>query len=89
MNYLKYACEYKETLEQVFQQHQKKEGSGESKGPESDIKSGANDYGTPKSSPFSAQLNSVMDLLDQNLDMKSKLYRDPALSYIFLMNNGR
>ncbi|KAL9349595.1 hypothetical protein Peur_056850 [Populus x canadensis] len=80
MNYLKYACEYKETLEQVFQQHQKKEGSGESKGPESDIKSGANDYGTPKSSPFSAQLNSVMDLLDQNLDMKSKLYRDPALS---------
>ncbi|KAJ7004596.1 hypothetical protein NC653_009439 [Populus alba x Populus x berolinensis] len=90
MNYLKYACEYKETLGQVFQQHQKKEGSGESKGPESDIKSGANDdYGTPKSSPFSAQLNSVMDLLDENLDMKSKLYRDPALSYIFLMNNGR
>ncbi|KAJ6428420.1 hypothetical protein OIU84_023783 [Salix udensis] len=67
MNYLKYACEYKDTLEQ----------------------NGANDDGTPKTSPFSVQLNSIMDLLDENLDMKSKLYRDPALRCIFLMNNGR
>ncbi|CAK7336111.1 unnamed protein product [Dovyalis caffra] len=89
MNYLKYTCEYRETLEEVFQQHRKMEGFGESNGPGLDIKNGANDDGTPKTSPFSVQLNSVMDLLDENLDMKSKLYRDPALRCIFMMNNGR
>ncbi|XP_061981990.1 exocyst complex component EXO70C1 [Populus nigra] len=89
MNYLKYACEYKDTLEQVFQKHQKMEGFANSNGTVLDIKNGANDDGTPKTSPFSVQLNSIMDLLDENLDMKSKLYRDPALRCIFLMNNGR
>lgn len=89
MNYLKYACEYKYTLEQVFQQHQKMKGSRESNSPDMEIKDGANEDGTPKTSPFSVQLNLVMDLLDENLDMKSKLYKDPALRCIFLMNNGR
>ncbi|KAI6686737.1 hypothetical protein NL676_032650 [Syzygium grande] len=31
----------------------------------------------------------VMELLDANLEMKSKLYKDLSLRYIFLMNNGR
>jgi len=31
----------------------------------------------------------VMDLLDSNLESKSKLYRDISLSSIFMMNNGR
>ncbi|CBI38158.3 unnamed protein product, partial [Vitis vinifera] len=31
----------------------------------------------------------LMDLLDSNLDTKSKLYKDMSLRYIFLMNNGR
>lgn len=82
MNYLKYACEYKETLEQVFQQHLKIDktygGGGES-----------DDGSMPKTSPFSVQLMTIMDLLDANLDMKSKLYKDYALCYVFLMNNGR
>jgi exocyst complex protein 7 len=79
MNYLKYACEYKETLEQVFQQHLKiDKGVAES-----------DDGSTPKTSPFSVQLLTIMDLLDANLDMKSKLYKDNALCYVFLMNNGR
>ncbi|KAL5552547.1 hypothetical protein UlMin_039948 [Ulmus minor] len=73
MNYLKYACEYKETLEQVFQQRVISE----------------NDSNKTKTAAFSNQLLSVMDLLDANLDMKSKLYRDPSLRFIFLMNNGR
>ncbi|XP_059446904.1 exocyst complex component EXO70C1 [Corylus avellana] len=74
MNYLKYACEYKETLEQVFQKHLKIE---------------SDDVSTPKTSPFSVQMMTIMDLLDANLDMKSKLYKDYALCYVFLMNNGR
>ena len=72
MNYLKYACEYKKTLEEVFLQH----GRTESPKPNSD-------------SPFATQLFGVMGLLDSNLETKSKLYRDPSLSHVFLMNNGR
>lgn len=40
-------------------------------------------------SPFSIQINKVMDLLDMNIEAKSKLYRDPLLSLIFMMNNWR
>ncbi|CAN0929185.1 Exocyst complex component EXO70B1 [Linum grandiflorum] len=98
MNYLKYACEYKDTLEQVFLQ---KEGSNLEERPrpqpsavtvENGSRStsvGANEDGTPQTSPFSIQLNAVMDLLDENLEAKSHQYKDPALGYIFLMNNGR
>ncbi|KAI4987708.1 hypothetical protein ZWY2020_028466 [Hordeum vulgare] len=39
--------------------------------------------------PFAAQLMEVMELLQGNLEGKSRLYKDPALSSIFLMNNGR
>ncbi|XP_010250604.1 PREDICTED: exocyst complex component EXO70B1-like [Nelumbo nucifera] len=89
MNYLKYACEYKDTLEQVFQEHQKIEQSDASAGSdaESEPSSGADQVA--KQSPFSKQLLRVMDLLSSNLEIKSKLYKDPSLSYIFLMNNGR
>jgi len=89
MNYLKYACEYKDTLEQVFRQHLKTEqsedydvvtsnGAGERAGESNE-----------KQSPFAAQLTLVMDLLDANLEAKSRLYKDPSLRYIFMMNNGR
>ncbi|KAJ1264888.1 hypothetical protein BS78_08G036300 [Paspalum vaginatum] len=70
MNYLKYACEYNSTLEQVFREHHDGGGGG-----------GDN--------PFAAQLMEVMELLQSNLEAKSRLYKDPSLSNIFLMNNGR
>ncbi|OAY34286.2 exocyst complex component EXO70B1 [Manihot esculenta] len=91
MNYLKYACEYQNTLEQIFQQRMKNVGDagGKNRQWDAEITEGANEDGTPKTSPFSVQLNGIMDLLDDNLEMKSKLYRDPALRYVFLMNNGR
>ncbi|KAG8639935.1 hypothetical protein MANES_13G007100v8 [Manihot esculenta] len=93
MNYLKYACEYKDTLEQVFLDHQKMEegnaGAGKCNQPDGEITEDANEDGKPKTSPFSMQLNIIIDLLDENLEMKSKFYRDPALRYVFLMNNGR
>ena len=47
------------------------------------------DVGMPKNSPFALQLITIMDLLDANLERKSKLYRDLALHYFFLMNNKR
>ncbi|RVW32022.1 Exocyst complex component EXO70B1 [Vitis vinifera] len=89
MNYLKYACEYKDTLEEVFQQHQKIERTDEA-GSDVDERSSQNNSRLPvKQTPFATQLIAVMDLLDSNLDTKSKLYKDMSLRYIFLMNNGR
>ncbi|RLM58884.1 exocyst complex component EXO70B1-like [Panicum miliaceum] len=76
MNYLKYACEYKNTLEQVFQEYRRPDDDEQHEG------GGAGD-------PFAAQLMEVMELLHGNLEAKSRLYKDPSLSSIFLMNNGR
>ncbi|KAM0904874.1 hypothetical protein ACQ4PT_017737 [Festuca glaucescens] len=77
MNYLKYVCEYKNTLEQVFREHHR---------PDSDDAPG---HDSESSNPFAAQLMEVMELLHGNLEAKSRLYKDLALSSIFLMNNGR
>ncbi|KAG9449585.1 hypothetical protein H6P81_009550 [Aristolochia fimbriata] len=100
MNYLKYACgEYKETMEQVFQDHNKVETTyaevlEDDRTPKSSSSSTSAAAtrimnATPPRSPFVVQLSAVMDLLDSCLEAKSKLYKDPPLSYIFLMNNGR
>ncbi|RDX99777.1 Exocyst complex component EXO70B1, partial [Mucuna pruriens] len=88
MNYLKYACEYKDTLEQVFEQCQGVNVKGIETQNHKSIQQ-VEDAGTPKNSPFALQLLTIMDLLDANVERKSKLYRNLALHYIFLMNNGR
>ncbi|KAK1587541.1 hypothetical protein Q3G72_014007 [Acer saccharum] len=41
------------------------------------------------SSSLSVQMSWIMELLQSNLEVKSKIYRDPALCSIFMMNNGR
>lgn len=78
MNYLRAACRSRQTLEQVFE-----------------------DYGHPlkdypkmddrmhSSSSLSVQMDWTMELLESNLEAKSKIYKDPALCYVFLMNNCR
>ncbi|XP_058787798.1 exocyst complex component EXO70B1-like [Vicia villosa] len=78
MNYLRAVCRSHQTLELVFK----------------DNALSLNDY--PKhddrlqpNSPFSVQISWIMDLLERNLDAKSKLYKDPALCSVFMMNNGR
>nr|CAB3489214.1 unnamed protein product [Digitaria exilis] len=75
MNYLKYACEYKKTLEQIFMEHRRPENDdGEHAG---------------GGCPFAAELMEVMKLLHGNMEAKSRMYEDPLVSSIFLMNNGR
>ncbi|KAI3407994.1 Exocyst subunit Exo70 family protein [Psidium guajava] len=88
VNYLKYACEYKETLEQVFKEHLKIERADSNNRAEFQGQGNRNDS-EKESSPFSIQVTKVMDLLDSNLEAKSKLYKDVSLSFIFMMNNGR
>jgi exocyst complex protein 7 len=93
MNYLKYVCEYKDTLEQVFNEHSKIErvdSTNRQRFEEgSETQSYNNNDNDENQSPFSVQLMRVMDLLDCNLEVKAKLYKDVALSNIFMMNNGR
>ncbi|KAG8385000.1 hypothetical protein BUALT_Bualt04G0176600 [Buddleja alternifolia] len=91
MNYLEYACEYKETLEQVFREHQKIERADSATGSEFDYNSQTQNHNNEKvkQSPLQAQIIKIMDLLDANLEGKAKLYKDHALSSIFMMNNGR
>ncbi|XP_042500795.1 exocyst complex component EXO70B1-like [Macadamia integrifolia] len=89
MNYLKYACEYKDTLEQIFQEHQKIDHSDVVVGGGSEKESSLPTNQADKLSPFSVQLMTVMDMLGSNLEAKSKIYRDLSLNHIFLMNNGR
>ncbi|KAL0351174.1 UNVERIFIED_CONTAM: Exocyst complex component EXO70B1 [Sesamum radiatum] len=93
MNYLEYACEYKGTLEQVFREHQKIERADSNPGSEYDYNSQtqnpSNEKVVARQSPFQAQIIKTMELLDANVEGKSKLYKDPSLSSIFMMNNGR
>lgn len=80
MNYLRAACRSRLTLEQVF---------------EESIAPGGMDYGREgddralSSSSLAVQMAWIMELLESNLEAKSKVYRDTALSSIFMMNNGR
>ncbi|KAL1553285.1 exocyst complex component EXO70B1-like [Salvia divinorum] len=75
MNYLNYACEYKESIAHIFKEHHRNDGAESS--------------GSGSGSPFHGQVTKMMELLDENMEAKSKLYKDHALGAIFLMNNGR
>lgn len=77
MNYLRAACRSRQTLEQVFEESV-------------DVDYGKGDDSAPaSSSSLAAQLGWIMDLLESNLEAKSKVYKDAALSSVFMMNNGR
>ncbi|KAH7679553.1 Exocyst complex component Exo70 protein [Dioscorea alata] len=112
INYLTYAFEYNETLEQVFHEHKKSEkpssmhdvdgDDGHSSSNNDNLSTISNNNSSTaanneddsrnegdKQSPFAVQVMEVMDLLHQNVESKSKLYKDQSLSNIFLMNNGR
>lgn len=45
--------------------------------------------GMAPTSSLSVQMAWIMELLERNLEAKSKIYRDAALSCVFMMNNGR
>ncbi|PKA50497.1 hypothetical protein AXF42_Ash013711 [Apostasia shenzhenica] len=73
MNYLRAACSSRETLEEVMDE----DGVGT-----------AASLGRP-SSPLASQIAWILEVLQGNLESKAKIYREPALCCIFLMNNGR
>jgi len=78
MNYLRAACRSSKTLELVFK----------------DNALSLKDYhkhdeSLQSNSSFSVQISWIMDLLERNLEAKSRIYKDPALCSVFMMNNGR
>ncbi|XP_071740085.1 exocyst complex component EXO70C1-like [Rutidosis leptorrhynchoides] len=79
LNYLNYACEYGDSLEQIFQQNAKL----------NELSTTSEEEIEMEKSPLAIQIMSVMSLLDGNLAVKSTLYKDLSLRNIFLMNNGR
>ncbi|KAE8677938.1 hypothetical protein F3Y22_tig00111467pilonHSYRG00043 [Hibiscus syriacus] len=88
MNYVKYACdEYKQTIEQVFKDHSKTERARSR--PRNYLGDSEKDKEEDDQSPFVGQVLKILELLDSALEAKSKLYKDTALSCIFLMNNER
>ena len=78
MNYLRAACRSRQTLEQVFEDY----GHPLKDYPKLDDRVASN-------SSLSVQMDWIMELLESNLEAKSKIYSNPALCYVFLMNNGR
>ncbi|XP_028804899.1 exocyst complex component EXO70B1-like [Neltuma alba] len=78
MNYLRAACRSCQTLEQVF------EDGGPSLKDYTKL-----DESNASSSSLSVQMAWIMELLESNLEAKSKIYRDPGLCSVFMMNNGR
>ncbi|CAI9776494.1 unnamed protein product [Fraxinus pennsylvanica] len=80
MNYLRAACRSLQTLEQIF---------GESIAPPGcnfDYRKGDD---RALSSSLAVQMEWIMELLEINLEAKSKIYRNSALCSVFMMNNGR
>ncbi|CAJ2652699.1 unnamed protein product [Trifolium pratense] len=77
MTYLRVACESWQTLEKVFEENH---GHLLKEYPKIEDR-------MHSSSTLSMQMDSIMELLENNLEARSKIYKDPALFYVFLMNN--
>ncbi|CAJ2652690.1 unnamed protein product [Trifolium pratense] len=78
MNYLTNTYDYHDILEQLFEDH------GHML--QQYVKL---DDNVPSSSSFSLQMERIMEVLETNLEAKSKIYKDPALCCIFLMNSSK
>jgi len=79
MNYLQIVCRSRQTLELVFDEEYGHPLKGYTK----------NEDRVDSSSSLSVKMGVIMELLEINLEAKSKIYSDPALCYVFLMNNCR
>ncbi|MCD7466988.1 hypothetical protein HAX54_004117 [Datura stramonium] len=81
MNYIRAACRSRITLEQVFEETVVPSASAV------DYREG--DDRALSSSSLAVQMAWIMELLESNLEAKSKIYKDSALLAVFMMNNER
>lgn len=75
MNYIKLACDYTDTLKLVYGDNTTEARSREDR------------FTREESSPLANQISRLAQVLQANLEGKAKMYRDPALTHLFLMNN--
>lgn len=77
MNYIRAACKSRQTLEQLF---------------EEGVVSGGgyrNMDSRASTTSLSVQIVWITELLESNLEAKARIYKDVALSSVFMLNNGR
>lgn len=88
MNYIKFLFDYTDTLQQLIDE--KKEAIPRQLSDEFTEFPEEDRHGDrSNTTPLARRLLSITSLLESNLEGKSKLYKDIALSHLFLMNNVR
>ncbi|MED6143900.1 hypothetical protein PIB30_010257 [Stylosanthes scabra] len=81
MNYLLLACDSRQTLEQVFNEHMHLLKEYPELEPDGR-------FGSSSSLSMKTVIDWTMEMFECNLEAKSKTFEDLALSHVFLMNNG-
>ncbi|KAG5523593.1 hypothetical protein RHGRI_035406 [Rhododendron griersonianum] len=79
MNYINLITDYKQTLVELIVSKPELKNSGDLTDVELEVVEGR--------TPLALHLIWIMMTLQSNLDGKSKHYKDPALGYLFMMNN--
>ncbi|CAA3010011.1 exocyst complex component EXO70B1 [Olea europaea subsp. europaea] len=86
MNYIKTLADYRETLDVILKDHEREDPISFS--PDlSPVSDEENTEGKSSVSTMAQHFQSLIVILECNLDDKSKLYKDDSLQQIFLMNN--
>lgn len=92
MNYIKFLFDYTDILKQLIDERNeaipRQLSDGFIEFSEED-RQGDLSNPTSNSTPLARRLLSITSLLESNLEGKSKLYKDIALSHLFMMNNIR
>lgn len=97
MNYIKFMCDYSDTLKLLFGE-KKKDSEGEGEESVDSLRDSPRyssrlsedrdrDGNCAELSPLAVQTIWITKVLLSNLEEKSKLYKDLSLTYLFLMNN--
>ncbi|KAL3813464.1 hypothetical protein ACJIZ3_014732 [Penstemon smallii] len=87
MNYIKALMDYKKTLDEILKDQEIEESSQLSpeENPISEEEENINKSSC--SSPMAIHFQSLVSILETNIDEKSNLYKDESLHHLFLMNN--
>ncbi|KAI3761998.1 hypothetical protein L1987_52421 [Smallanthus sonchifolius] len=91
MNYIKTLTEYSDSLNACFKDHEQVvDDQDSSSSPDTSPRNDNDDINNENSSSLSSMalhFRSLMSILENNLEEKSKLYKDEALRHLFMMNN--
>ncbi|KAL6526349.1 hypothetical protein OROMI_029989 [Orobanche minor] len=87
MNYVKTLTDYSKTLDEVLKDQDSEDSVSALPDSSSPLSEDESTSGGPSSSPMARNFQSLISILEINLDGKSSLYKDESLQHFFLMNN--